>query len=273
MAIKPRIHWAWDGMRLYPWNTTNHTVGTELDEATRLALDDDEFIASGYDPGSGLALQFADLVQLHSVKVIFIAAVSPLKVYICADDVPGNYDPVGHPETWTQILNQTYTTGYSYIEFSFSPIADAKWVLIDGEGVNIYTLQLFGEYPSPKFEFWNTGETAELNTLQIPLPMPNAPNSVDYHQYLNFKIKNTDSSAHTYSLGIYAIKTGGDTFITNYFTLAKYSDGYTKAGSITLASIAAGNFSENLRVYGDFVKNANPADGKHYFVINVTETS
>jgi hypothetical protein len=278
MAIKPRIHWAWDGTIFTTWTyDTTWLLGSAIGQSDREKLDGDQLQSNTYGSGEGYCWQFADPIQLHSIKTCLPAGTNRIfNAWISNVDTPSNYNPTGNPD-WTQIMfSAAYgAANFAYVESAFSPIQDAKWLLF-GSNVNFNltrSLHLFGEYNAPKFEYWNVGETAELNTLQIPLVFPNAPNSVDYHQYKSYKLKNLDSSAHDYSLTVKSIKSPASGFITDNFKLGKESDGYVKSGTIALSNVPASDFSEEIRLYGDILKNVNPADGNHYGCIDTEETA
>jgi hypothetical protein len=128
---------------------------------------------------------------------------------------------------------------------------------------------LFGEYASPLFEYWDENESAEIDD-NYALSFVEAENNLDYNESLAFKIKNTDSIDHTYTLELIATRYGGDSVITNFFTLSN-DGGITKPTTVTTASIPAGGFSEVINVYADIPAGNNPADGWHYFSVKVND--
>jgi hypothetical protein len=102
--------------------------------------------------------------------------------------------------------------------------------------------------------------------------MANAPNFEDYSGTQGFRLKNTDSEAHSYALVLQNAKYGGDTVITGNFTLSK-DGGETKNGSLAINNLAPDEMSDVIGVYGDVLIADNPADGYHWFVVQVQETA
>jgi hypothetical protein len=139
-------------------------------------------------------------------------------------------------------------------------------------GINdeMFRFHLFGEYDSPNFEFWDAAETAELTDNYQALDT--APNSEAYSDFIAFKIKNTDSATHSYTVTVVALKYGGDSIISNYFTLSD-DDGATKESSLAISNLTASSFSDELRIYADISAANNPADGYHYYYAKIVETA
>lgn len=154
-----------------------------------------------------------------------------------------------------------------------SPIQNCRWLKdTHNSNYNYYNraIHIFGEYQAPLYELWKVDESLEL-TDEYPLVMPDAPNDTDYSQRIQFKLKNIDTSSHSYSLSIVAARYIGDSLITNYYKLST-DGGATKLTTVTITDLAAGAFSGAIDIWGNVIKANNPADGLHYFGIEVTQT-
>jgi hypothetical protein len=147
-----------------------------------------------------------------------------------------------------------------------------KWIKVSaGSGagtISIRNIHLFGEYLSPSFEFWDATGTTEMDT-DYPLNFGTALKSANYSHIEEFKVKNLDSVQHTYTLTVQAIKSGGESFITNNFKLSTDA-GATKNSSVSV-TVAAGQFSGIISVCADVSSASNPADGPHYFCVFCSE--
>lgn len=264
-----RIHWAFDGTLAWEGLSSTSTK-TALSAATMNFLDGDTTQGSFLNLNSShdrFIFNFPGSVQIDKVGIRSYDSGRNFSLEISNDSTDG-FDG-----TWTEVLSLSgYTTG-GVMQF-YSPTAtSALWLRINvsGNSLRAYNIQLFGEYDSPRFEFWNTAGTAEL-TAEYPLAMANAPNLDDYAGTAQFKLKNTDSVQHDYSLTIKAVRYGGDTTISDNYTLST-DGGSTKLATVTISALAAGSLSGVIDVYGDVLKANNPADGYHYFVVDLTETA
>lgn len=273
-----RIHWSFDGTQAYAVNTVSG-VGTRhtLTAVQRNQLNDLPQAGYGYNIGAlsdpygaqanALIFNFPSPVEIDKFGIF---EVSP---EIFTVEVSNN-STNGLDGAWTVVGSAVANAASAYSEHAVS-IQSASWLrLTTTVGTwwgSCSCLLLFGEYTTPRYEFWEDDNSAEL-VDNYPLLMPIAPNHEDYHGVLGFKLKNTHSEAHNYSLIIKAVNYAGDATITNYFTLSK-DGGQNKAASIAISNVAAGSFSEVIEVYGDVPQANNPADGYHYFVIEVIETA
>jgi hypothetical protein len=267
MAL-PRIRYAFDGTVAYQLSLSG--VKNILSSDSKNKIDGDQYKDDTLDIGARyLLFNFPDTVQLDKVGLKMNSATTGISFQISTDSTDGI------DGSWSTLLTDDLDYAYTYQEFALTP-TDATWLKLTRSGGFTFNpfrcAHLFGEYQNPLFELWNTGESAELNTVNYPMSLSDAPNSADYAGSLSFKLKNTDSSTHNYSLTVAPIKYGGDSIITNYFKLST-DGGSTKNLTVTVSSLGAGNFSAAIGVYGDLTKANNPADGKHYFTINVTQTA
>jgi hypothetical protein len=260
-----RIHWAFDGTLAY---SIDQGIGsrTAMPAATMNRFDSDPTQATkvGFGLSETLAFNFPSPVAIDQIGIraagnyAFTAQVSSDST----DGVDGTWEEVGY---------------FAYSNFPalqfFAPTATAAtWLrLIFPNNAEYYNLFLSGEYQAPRFEFWNAAGTAEL-TSEYPLAMASAPNLDDYAGSAQFKLKNTDGDPHSYSLTIKAVRYGGDTVITDNYKLS-VDGGTNKLLTVVVGSIDPGNLSGVIDVYGEVAKANNPADGYHYFVVDVTETA
>lgn len=263
-----RIHYYFDGTKVYRQHKDTG-VKEEISTTNKQILDGDTYSSSSYSGLYGsddyqLLMNFPDTIQISAIK-FKASGTTAFDVWVSTDSTDG------WNGTWTQVLDSNYTPAYAYQIFN-PTVLNAKWLRVYPPNVGyIFCLHLFGEYQSPRFEFWNSAGSAELSA-EYPLAMANAPNLQDYAGNAQFKLKNTDSSTHSYSLSILAVKYGGDAVIADHYKLST-DGGTTKLGTVTVTALAAGALSGVIDVYGDVVKAHNPADGYHYFVIDVTETA
>jgi hypothetical protein len=245
-----------------------------ITEAQKKAMDDAE---SGSSAGYGMPSDNSP----RTIALNFPANLTADKIGLSSNDAQSITVEVSTDTTngidgnWTEVLSAGVTgTAYEYSEFAISPLS-APWlrinILTSTWNDNIRSLFIFGEYDAPRFEFWDEDGLIEL-TNNYPLLMANAPNFEDYHGAKGFRLKNTDSVAHTYSMVVAAVKYGGDAIISSNWTLSD-DGGINKNGSLVLGALDAGEVSGVIGVYGDVLIADNPADGYHWFVVQVQETS
>jgi hypothetical protein len=265
-----RIRWAFDGTIAYWYNSVTHVITGTYTSVNRYILDGDQYSSSvvgSSDTQGAFLANFPCEVQIE--KVIYKTNATRTCSFKISNDSTDGFDG-----SWTTVNSDT-TVAYSYQTFIFSSIVSARWLKCTVDtgsyGFNMYCMHIFGMYQSPLFEFWNNAADAEF-TADYPLSLANAPNDADYAGSLNFKIKNTDSSTHSYSLSIIEVKYNADAIITNYFKLST-DGGSTKLTTVTVSSLGAGNFSGSIGIYGDVTKANNPANGNHYFAVHVTVTA
>jgi hypothetical protein len=252
---------------LYGWHHTGYIVG-EYESMYRYIADGDTLVSNSVPGGAnqGYLMNFPNTIKIEKIKLNCNYTIAMI-LYISNDSTDG-FDG-----NWTTV-NSSSTTANVYGTFNCSPVNDTKWLKIyfDTPG-NVYLrcLHIFGTYQSPLFEFWDDSESARF-TADYPLSLADAPNDADYAGTLNFKLKNTDSGTHSYSLTIVPVKYNADAIITDHFTLS-VDGGSTKLLTVTVSSLGAGNFSGSIGVYGDVTKAHNPANGNHYFAVHVAVTA
>ncbi len=274
MIKKPRIRWAWPAGYTYPPNPLFIADCDYLSNATSINVPSEVFVV----------IPFKNACRLNAVKIrvdVGLPTDRPIDqvryptafyFYVSNEIVPGRFP--GYDTDWKIVSYGKYVWNQRYQEYS-CVLQDCRWLAFRClyQGFTLYAIHGFGDYIAPRFEFWNVNETEQLNVGEIPLIMPPAVNNVAYHQYLPFKIKNTDTVTHSYSLTIKPLRFGGDPVINDNFKLGKHSEGYMKSGTIVLGDLAPGAFSEELRASADIMAIDNPADWLHYFVIDGSETS
>lgn len=272
----PRIHYSFDGTQVWYLNDTTHTkvlAGADFGSYGRAVYCiDGDLSQSQAVPNTSNAWLF-NFPNVLTISKISIKANSSFTatVYKSTDTTDGT------DGTWTEIASEALTA-YNYQDITFTP-TDTQWIKILTVGVTsaCFAIHIFGDYQSPLFELWDNGESAKFSA-DYPLALANAPNNVDYHGHLQFKLKNTDTGTHSYSLTIKAMRWNtnspyyADSVISSYYTLS-VDGGSTKVTTVTITGLGADSFSGTIDLYGDVVKANNPIDGKHYFAVDITVTA
>lgn len=228
--MSKRIHWAFDG-----------TVASSIETSAKYALttnqkyflDGDQYSLDmfGVTNREYFIFNFPDTLLLDKFAFRRSPDGTSYWAYIQAWVSTNSTD--GFDGTWTEVLAQTAyaTTDITYRTFSFTPI-NATWLKIKPPQAYsdlIYhsrSIHIFGEYQAPRFEFWDTTETTKF-TANYPLDMADAPNYADYNGSISFKLKNVDSSTHSYMFDLNPIKWNDtlditkDSTINNYFQITK----------------------------------------------------
>jgi hypothetical protein len=264
-----RINWSVDGSLGYRINVGSQTrwamSGSDMTKLDGLPIYNNTSLDLNGIYGAGI--NFPSTLYIEKISVILTKA-STLSASVSSDSTNGL------DGNWTVVAS-----GVSYSSPLFAldiPIdATCTWVrFAQSSSIGfVDEFHVFGEYDSPSFEFWNLSETQELSD-GYSLLLENAQNHSDYSDYEPFKIKNTntDGVPHSYAITVTPIKYGGDSLITNYFTLSE-DNGATKVSTINIVELQPGAFSAELRVYADIPAVNNPADGYHYFTVKVVETT
>jgi hypothetical protein len=201
-----------------------------------------------------------------------------LSYFVSSDSVSGAIND----GTWVEVGSHYFTTatnsGTATTEMNtLQNPQSGTWLSMRNYGSNnaIVCLQLFGEYDNPTFELWDTEPTPAILISDYPAALNEAPNHSDYSDYSSFKIKNVSGSDKSYLVKINFTSWATDTFINNYFTVGHLViDNWTKVDGntgYTTATVPNNTFSEELRVYADFTKAQNSANGMHYFSVIVEE--
>ncbi len=266
--MAPRIKWSEDGSLFYFYNSgSNSKVGMSADSALRL----DSIPSNGTGVGSStdtVMINFPATVTVDKV-IIKNSHNKSITIKVSADSTDGL------DGTWTTVVNGVAYAAPNPQAFAFTP-GDAKWMRIGSLGDSIYAIHIFGEYKtetgSPRAEFWAADGSAELNATDYPLSYPAHGNASDAHEVLSFKLKNTHSASHDYTLSVIPFKYGGDALVTNNIKLS-LDGGTTKTNSVNISALAAGALSAVIGVYLDLLKADNPADDTHQWGIKVVETA
>lgn len=273
-----RIIWSKDGTVAWKWNATEGSV-TAISAANMTIMDGVStssntvnLYSGAVTTKTGMILNFPGVIRVSKIgmKINLIGGSSTLIIKTSADST------TGVDGTWTTAYSGSWPTVGEYGELIMTTVSDALWIRFNWEPnfTNeplCYAFHVFGEYQAPRFEFWNVGETAELPN-DYPFDLPVAGNRTDYSDRFQFKLKNLDSSVHTYSVSIEALDYNGDAIVTDHITLS-VNGGTNKASSVNVSSVSAGGFSSAIDVWGDMTTAHNPANGYHFFRIKVTETA
>jgi hypothetical protein len=264
MTYGTRIRWSKDGSQFF--GSTTDTAPTKILDSTSPAFLDGNNDFNVYTWKYHALLQLATPVKVVRVGLRFASApASNLIVRGSADSTDG------YNGTWTDLFTYSNSLAIDKLyEFAVSGVV-CKWIKLWQlpNQCALKTLHVFGEYQSPRFEFWDAAGTSELDN-DYPLAFENALKSADYSHIETFRIKNLDAAAHNYTVTVEPVRYQGEAFITDYARLS-IDGGTTKVTSISIAGLAAGALSGVISVCMDFAKTNNPADGPHYFAINVTE--
>jgi hypothetical protein len=274
-----RINWSKDGTILWRSKDNGLSIYNALTQSEMDALDSDPLynpagvFNTGQSSNNWLCFNFPQEIEIDKIQIAHGGDDSSIK-YI---EVSSNSNS-GIDGQWTSIWTADYIPESTLIQdvLITNPTPGTwlrmkNWKASVASNHSIYKLLLFGEYTSSRYEFWNISETQQL-TEDYPLLLENAPNHTDYTDYEPFKVKNTDSIQHSYEITIQAIRYGGDSLVTDYFTLSEDS-GATKVTTITITNLQPGGFTPELRIYADIPSVNNPANGYHYFAIKVVETA
>lgn len=278
-----RIHWAFDGTVASFW-TYNYTIYGVLTSGNRYTLDADashtDLVDCETDDKWGVVLNFPDTILLDKFTVRGYPGnphqAQNLPILV---DVSSN-STNGIDGTWSTVYAGTISYTAENI-VSITPVS-CKWFRIRSTdtyygytGMQLRQLNIFGEYQTPRFEFWDTTETTKF-TANYPLDMADAPNYADYNGSISFKLKNVDSSTHSYNLNLNSIKWNDsidkvkDATIDNYFQI-------TKAGLPTDVSdtFTASNGTDADKVKWTTIKAGNALDiqsNKLHFNMSVAGT-
>jgi hypothetical protein len=263
-----RINWALDGTLIYARSAANATSAA-FSSAEMLSLDELQGAFTGVDidakvaSGNGIVLNFPSPISVDKIG-LYIDATETITIDYSLDATgPGS------STTWTSLVSGvSYSPANSYQEFSFAPVT-TQWLRVySSSTINLmYSLLVFGEYTSPRFEFWSNDTTPVEFTANYPMLFPTIGNDADSGDLdLYFKLKNTHTSTHSYSLEVQAVKYNDateTTLITSNITVLP----------TTITNLASGALSDPVRLRANFSAINNPADGYHYFKIVVTETA
>lgn len=207
--MSKRIHWAFDGTVGYIWESTATTAGV-LTSSEKNTLDatssHSDFVNCHTGNRWGAILNFPDTIIIDKFTFRgFPDAGTNIDTIVEVSSTSTN----GIDGTWATAYTGTLITNTENI-VSITPVS-CTWFRIritgtyESWGIDIRQLNIFGEYQTPRFEFWDTTETTKF-TANYPLDMADAPNYADYNGSISFKLKNVDSSAHSYNLNLNSVK-------------------------------------------------------------------
>lgn len=274
-----RIRWATDGSKYYRMNsagvkTQNTTAPASLDSDMQHVNP-----TTSYNNGEteDHVIWLSQSVLITKIVIRWnsytqVASGTGVRGLLISSDSTNGFD-----NNWTVVNSLNASTNFGLVTYTLGTPTAASWVRIalanTYDAGKLYDIQIYGDYVAPRFEFWNVGATAKL-TGDIPLSFAAAPNNAAYLQRVQFQIKNTHSSAHTYTVTAAGVKYGGDPFVTTTNFKTSLNGGTTKSttGSTT-GSVAAGAFSGAIDIWGDFNTATNPADGVHTLVAEVIEAT
>jgi len=175
---------------------------------------------------------------------------------------------------WVKVVDAAAYAAGAYAEYPIvSDNTNIRWIRCFHAAGNtaFYAFHVFGEYSTPKGEFWNAAGTEKLDTVKLPLETPTASNAVDFTANMQFKLKNPDVVEHTYVLEVVAVKYNGDALVTDNYLV---KDGAGDPASSISVTVAAGAFSANvLHVVPNIAHEDNPGDGYHDFFLQGTVTA
>lgn len=277
MSIENRIHYAIDGTKLY--GVSGAMVRTEY--SSRMS-------ALEVSPINGTAGQSINWAECqHSILLNFPSTIRISKIGLYLTNAY-NINMIGYSSAdattdmstgnWFTTIPQVAITDDQYVEFSVSEM-DAKWLGLTfrntlgnlAEGFGVFYIYIFGEYQTPKFEFYAPSTPSELSG-NYPLTFPKAPNITDYAQVKQFRIKNLDSVPHTYTVSAALLRNSTDTILTSGLRLS-LDNGSNKYASVTTDTVQSGGISEVITACIDILAVNNNADGLHYFYIDAIEAT
>jgi hypothetical protein len=264
-----RLRWSYGG-KAWPLDMSIMLRGTEFTASNRKLLDGDPYDSNKLNTGTygGIIVQLPQIANI--TQIITKRDESSTGAIQVSNDSTDGIDG-----TWTTVVTSGTITANVWHTLTFSSSPDCRWIQDkhnSGLGSqNTFGLWIYGVYKAPLYEFWDVGESARF-TSEYPLSLAEALNSSDYSEKLQFKLKNTDSSTHDYSLSIIKAKYSTDSFVTNKIRLS-VDGGSTKLTTVTVSSLGAGLFSGAIDIWCDVLIADNPADGYHYYSVEVTQTA
>lgn len=179
-----------------------------------------------------------------------------------------------------------FTTFYSgacvyndYHEVSGAPV-QCKWIRIrtaaGGQGFFLSNLFLFGNITltgneSIHYKLYDLDLLTELTSPDYLLDYGNIGNRENFLTALQFHIYNDFNFNKTYILTIVPLKYPTDSVITNNVKLSYAGAGFESALSQIQFTVNANSFSDTVSVFANIESINNPADGKHFFYVDIVE--
>lgn len=262
-----RINYSEDGtIFYYSWNhgVTRGTYSLsdmqKVDDS--IGYESDYITEAGYNTPPHYYFDFGAECTIDKIGLLFNYT-GTAALYVSSDTTDGE------DGNWTTAMaSKAHTGGAVNINYLTPETPTAgTWARLELDGgvpsySRLYSLHLFGSYTTPNFELWNGTGTSEITT-ENPLAFPDAFNDTLYDEDLTFTIKNTDSVTHSYSIEVLPATTAADSFVTTYFSPTP----------TTVTDLTAGSTSSAITINGNVAAINNPADGKHYIKVKVTETA
>lgn len=271
----PRINYAKDGTRLYCKNLNTNTKIAYAQGSLNI-LDGDTTSTSYVGKASNetnyrILFNFPDLINISKVGIKTMPAsgtgqMTNLSILYSSDSTDGI------DGTWVEHNTLFSANDAEYTEWEIN-ISNIKWIAMPSfSGVNsFYSIFIFGEYISPRFEVWDVNGTQELKSGDFTFGITNISSNYDYEGKSSFKVKNTTEYTKNYSISILPLKYGGDTVITDNFFLSKDA-GVTKLQSITIYDVLPNTLSQDIiDIYASILAINNPGDGNHLYTVVVEE--
>jgi hypothetical protein len=263
MTYPRKDYWFDSNIKVYDLNTNTNTK-TLLSAANYKIWDGDVAVTDTYqNTNSGVLFNFPSLFHISQLGLKVNGAVTGIIFSGSADSTDGI------DGTWTQIMS----TNLPSAVYTLTAVTemDLTWLKATNSYSPKFCVHLFGQYVTPRFEFWASNGSAKLNTLNFPLSTPNAPNNAIFTADQAFKIKNLSGGARSYAVSIRPIRYNGDTLISNNYFLSL--NGGTPATTVNITSLADGTLSQVIDVLATVSVANNLADGRHYFSVDVVETA
>lgn len=271
--MSKRLFWSVDGTKCYG-------IRPGLNKYTYTQYQKDVLDATAYDD-----LSISEVTSfLTYISWNFPAPVTVSKVgwrnsnpenltFYVSDDTDASPIP-GDTGTWTEVKASTLTTGNFYDEIDMTTPTASRWfrvVASNTMNAPMYAMHLFGEYVSPRVELCDIAGTRI--TDEAWFEFSTASNSGDYLETKQFKIKNNDTAAHTYTVTIDQTDYNDVPFITDRFKLTSASQASPVITYTTPSVTGGGTFSEDITVTATINSADNPANGWYYPKVTVTEAS
>lgn len=266
----PRLHWSVDGAA-YKWSKELTAVAGTFTSNERAILDGSSTSIDAVAVDDGFIVRLGGSTNVDRIGVRISCGGGPVSAIVQYSTDSTN----GIDGTWGTLTSVSVPTEapIQYAEYTFAPVTCA-WLRcspVQGWSSTLFSFFIFGEVVSPAYAFYDAAGNAQLNTAAYPLAFSAAGNAADAHQQIAFNIKNTSlTTPHVYELTVNGY-VSTDTAITDYFKLS-LDAGSTKLRTVTTPSVAAESMCA-VTLYMDLPAANNPADGYHYFAIDVVVVS
>lgn len=270
----PRLNWSKDGTILYELNNDTN-LKTSYQQASTSILDGDVYTSDTIGSISSnstynFLFNFPDSITINKIGFKIANPSSwdgeVWKLWGSSDSTDGV------DGTWEELLDFNRPSVITYTEYTVE-ISGITW--LRGPTVNKdqswYNFSIFGEYENANIELWDALGTEKLSYEYLFSETTLIENSSNYSGCKQFKIKNSSTMAKDYTITISPLRYGGDLIISDYVSLST-DGGTTKSPSVTIYSVQPDTLSDDvIDLWTDIEQVNNPADGWHYFSIEVQE--